>query len=563
MAGLILVDRPPRRPLLGVLWREHLWPAARFVLVIAAVVVLGPFLVLVSLLPLSALLLVFPAFAPSESVLSESVARRSVFANLFHRAASLALGLLALAAIVACAVGVVALVPLSPLGKGLLVPLLAYLFDLGILLAVGRVPLAYNVRNLFVRWRITVITVTAFTVIVALLTTMLAFVNGMYELTGQSGRPGNVFVLSDGATDEGFSNLGYNDVSNVERNRATLDRDDQPLPRPIGVGTVQHDGQEVHLASRETYIIVTQSVPGADPEHPRRRFVALRGVADPFIAGQVHAVEPMPGGRWFSDSGVSRDGRYIEAVLGEGVAGTLGGDVGKPTLEVGDHFNMGDRDWVVTGILKSEGSTFGSEVWAKQSLVGPIFRKEAYTTLVLRTADDTAEAADLLAYDLRTRFAQTKLRAVPETEYYSDLSKTNRQFLVGILFVAAIMAIGGIFGVMNTMFAAISQRTKDIGMLRLLGFKRWQVLVSFMLESLAIATAGGLLGCALGYLSDGWTASSVISAGQGSGKLVVLRLIVDTPTVLAGLLFTMVMGRLGGLVPALSAMRLRVLESLR
>jgi ABC-type antimicrobial peptide transport system permease subunit len=250
-------------------------------------------------------------------------------------------------------------------------------------------------------------------------------------------------------------------------------------------------------------------------------------------------------------------------VLGEGIAATLGGDFGKKALTVGDHFNLGDRDWVVTGVLKSEGSTFGSEVWAKQSLVGPMFRKEAFTTLVLRAEDDSAAGADALAYDLRTRFSQVKLRAVPETEYYADLSKTNRQFLVAILVVAAIMAIGGIFGVMNTMFAAISQRTKDIGMLRLLGFKRWQVLVSFMLESLAIAAAGGLVGCALGYLSNGWTATSIISAGQGSGKMVVLRLIVDTSTVLAGLLFTLVMGRLGGLVPALSAMRLRVLESLR
>src|SRR5947209_6072689 len=105
MAGLILIDQPTRRRLPAVLAGDYLWPAARFVLTIAAVVVLGPLLVLVSLLPLSALLLVFPAFVPSESVLSESVARRSLAADLFHRLASLALGLLALAAIVACAVG--------------------------------------------------------------------------------------------------------------------------------------------------------------------------------------------------------------------------------------------------------------------------------------------------------------------------------------------------------------------------------------------------------------------------------------------------------------------------
>jgi len=118
--------------------------------------------------------------------------------------------------------------------------------------------------------------------------------------------------------------------------------------------------------------------------------------------------------------------------------------------------------------------------------------------------------------------------------------------------------------VMNTMFAAISQRTKDIGMLRILGFARWQVLVSFFLETLVIALAGGLLGCALAYLFfDGATATSIVSSGQGGGKTVVLKLIVDANTVAIGVLFTLIMGALGGLVPALSAMRLRPLESLR
>ena len=84
------------------------------------------------------------------------------------------------------------------------------------------------------------------------------------------------------------------------------------------------------------------------------------------------------------------------------------------------------------------------------------------------------------------------------------------------------MAVGGVFGVMNTMFAAISQRIKDIGVLRILGFARWQILVSFFLESLVLALVGGLLGCALGSLADGWTATSIVCSGQGGGKSVVL-----------------------------------------
>jgi len=127
-----------------------------------------------------------------------------------------------------------------------------------------------------------------------------------------------------------------------------------------------------------------------------------------------------------------------------------------------------------------------------------------------------------------------------------------------------IMAFGGIFGVMNTMFAAISQRTKDIGVLRILGFGRRQVLVSFLLETMLIAFTGGVLGCALGSLAHGVTASSIISGGQGGfGKTVILRLVVDANTLAVGMMLTLVMGVAGGLLPALSAMRLRPLESLR
>jgi putative ABC transport system permease protein len=136
-------------------------------------------------------------------------------------------------------------------------------------------------------------------------------------------------------------------------------------------------------------------------------------------------------------------------------------------------------------------------------------------------------------------------------------------FLYGAMIIAAVMALGGVFGVMNAMFAAVAQRIKDIGVMRILGFKRWQILVSFMLESLVIAVVGGLIGMMAGSLFNGLTVTSVISSGQGGGKTVIFRLVVDATVILAGTLFTLVMGRLGGLIPALSATRLKILETLR
>lgn len=430
----------------------------------------------------------------------------------------------------------------------LLIPLAAGLLFMLLLAAVGRVPLRYNVRNLIVRWPITILTALAFTLVVGLLTVMLAFVNGMYRLTEGSGQPGNVIVLSDGATDEMFSNLGYRDSADVERQPGVL-RDEQDRP----------------LCSRETYIVVNQPIEGAKAGERQRRFLQVRGLDDPAVSGKVHGLDLHPGGAWFSPAGVEdlsgSNEAAIQTVLGEGIAREFGKDQQREPLRAGDVFEIGPRKWIVTGVLRSAGSTFDSEIWAKRQVVGPIFGKENYTSLVLRTRD--GDTAKTLADDLTKNFKKAALQAQRESDYYSRLSETNRQFLVAIIFVALVMAVGGVFGVMNTMFAAISARIRDIGVLRILGFARWQILVSFFLESLMIALIGGALGCGIGSLADGMSASSIASSGQGGGKSVLLILVVDANILSAGMLFTFIMGGLGGLIPSLSAMRLRPLEALR
>jgi ABC-type lipoprotein release transport system permease subunit len=423
-----------------------------------------------------------------------------------------------------------------------------------VLAVVGRVPLKYNLRNLLVRWRVTLLTALVFAVVAGLLTVMMAFVNGMYRLTQGSAQPGNVIVLSDGATDELFSSLAYGDTSDLER--------DPP--------NVLHDEDGRPLASWELYIVVNQPIPEASPLFKKghhRRFVQLRGIEDPVLSTRVHGLQLHPGGSLFSSGGVRSDpsggkDQVIEAILGEGIARAFGTDVGKPTLEVGDTFDFGPRRWVVSGILKTAGTTFDSEIWAKRQLAGEKFGKEnSYTTLVLRTAD--ADKARETASWLTTNFKKSAVMAQPETDYYEKLNETNKQFLVVFVIVAVFMAVGGVFGVMNTMFAAISQRIKDIGVLRILGFSPWQVLLSFFLETLLIALIGGLLGLGAGSLANGWNMTSIAGSGMGGGKSVVFKLAVDVNIWLGVMTFTLGMGIIGGLLPALSAMRLRALESLR
>jgi hypothetical protein len=424
-----------------------------------------------------------------------------------------------------------------------------------LLQAVGlirRVPLGYNIRNLAVRWKTTLMTGLAFTLVVGVVLVLLAFVNGLYALTKASAVPGNLMVLADGATDEVFSDLGYGDITQLET-RSYVKR--------ASIPEVTTD-RLVPLVSWELYQIVSHEIPNST----RRRLIQVRGLEDPVISAFVHDLNLKPGGQWFDPgAGVQTIGGdkepHVQAVLGEGVARVMGHDRGKETMAIGDTFQLGPRKWVVVGIMNSNGKTFDSEVWAKRKVVGEMLRKDTRSTAVIRVADglDPVQTAQ----DMTQDFKSPAIQARTEADYFESISQTNQVFLYASLFVAAITAIGGIFGVMNTMFAAISQRTREIGMLRILGFSRWQVLSSFFLESLVLALIGGLLGCALAYLFNGLSLTSQISAGQGGGKSVVLKLIVDGWLLGFGLLFSLAMGCIGGLLPSLSAIRLKVLDSLR
>jgi putative ABC transport system permease protein len=517
--------------------------------------------------------------------------------------------------------------PVSPI---LLVPIGVVILVLAALLVIGKVPLGYNLRNLVVRWWMTLLTAVAFALVIGLLTVMLAFVNGMAELTAGSGHPDNVIVMSDGSNDEAFSTLVFSDAGDVDFEPGIMRSDDgKPLvskevyiiaSMPIAPKEGHAKAQQIKghvrkiVIDRNEFVLtdekgtdlvfrladdgkvfanglegkldnlkpgdavwlayseqgnerIVSEVQGSN----RRRFVQVRGIEDPLIASQVHHLDLLPGGQWFSQAGVEdlptatgeNPETAVQAVIGSGVARELGPDLKKERLDLGDIFELGPKKWKVVGIMNSSGTTFDSEVWAKRSYVGELYGKpNTISSMTIRTA--SPEAASELATHLKNNFKKANLQTSTETEYYSKLRGINIQLLVGISFLTFWMAIGGVFGVMNTMFAAISHRTKDIGVLRILGYARWQILVSFLLESLVIALVGGLVGTALGSLFHGLSATSIVGSGQGGfGKTVILRLSVDANTLAIGFLLTLFMGLIGGLLPALNAMRLKPLESLR
>lgn len=508
----------------------------------------------------------------------------------------------------------------------LIIPLLAILGCLVALTFWGRVPIAYNIRNLIVRWPMTALTGFAFTVVIALLTAMLAFVNGMSKLTDDSGHPENVIVLADGSTDESFSTLNFTDSSDLDQQpgivtgaagkplcsrevyliasqhvapesgsggssaRGQIKRvvaaenrlilvDDKGDETPYQLGakasvTINNEPSQLDFMKPGDLVWLSYEQSGAERvisdlrASNQRRFVQIRGVEDPLIAAEVHGLE-LSSGNWFGDEGVEGlpatgdqvPETAVQVVLGEGAARALAPDLNKETLVVGDIFLLGPKKWKVVGILKASGTIFGSEVWAKRSYVGDLYGKPSVVSSITIRSDSPGAAKTLV--ETLKNYKQANLAPQTETEYYSK----QRTFLLiiqtAIIILTAFMALGGVFGVMNTMFAMISQRSKDIGVLRIIGYARWQILVSFLLESMGIALLGGLLGCALGSAAHGFNMTSVVGAGQGFGKTVALKLTVTPNTILIGVLLTMSMGLVGGLLPAISAMRVRPLESLR
>jgi putative ABC transport system permease protein len=223
---------------------------------------------------------------------------------------------------------------------------------------------------------------------------------------------------------------------------------------------------------------------------------------------------------------------------------------------VGDPLAMGRVQRKIVGAFTCACSIFESEVWVDLDDLAKQFHREgSCSTVLLHTAD--ARAAGELCQRLNS-IRQLSIDAQTEPAYYLKQSDQTQMLQTAGITVAFFMGIGAVFGVANTMFAAIGQRTRDIAVMRLLGFRKHEILISFLIEALLIAAFGGLLGTALGYSVNGISINSVLSA-----KSVAFAFTIDSMTMVIGLLFTLLLGVVGGVLPAMAAMRIDPLQSLR
>jgi putative ABC transport system permease protein len=381
------------------------------------------------------------------------------------------------------------------------------------------IPLSYNIRNLRVRWKTTLMTISGFALVTAALVVMLACLNGVEAVCATSGQPHNVIVLSFGSTDEVLSRINADDASQIEAMR--------------GIG---RDSDGRLLSSREVFLVIQSSL-AAEQEGA---FLQVRGVTPSalLVHPQVRVVE----GRMFQTGN-------SEMIIGCGVMRSRG-------LKVGDQLTLGRKTWTISGVFRADGA-LESEVWGDLNEVTSHFRRTgSYTSLVLRTHDESA--ANALIRSLRSN-RSLRTQSLTEREYYARQAAPLAVIRGTTWGMALVMALGAVFGIMNTMYAAIGERIKDIAVMRVIGFSQVQILCAFLLETMLITAAGIGVGLLVGSATNGLTLSSAIGT---TGLEVEFAFRVDAQVVVQSAAVVLAMGIAGGLIPALSAVRIRAVEAL-
>ena len=230
-----------------------------------------------------------------------------------------------------------------------------------------------------------------------------------------------------------------------------------------------------------------------------------------------------------------------------------------PGLELGGVLRHLRKEFRVVGVFESEGGAFESEVWGDFDTIGALYgRGTAANSLVVRMKDENQIPS--LDQWIRNQPGMA-LRAAPERAYYEDQAGPLVAVLRGLaVLVAAIMGIGAVFGAMNTMYAVVAARTRELATLRALGFSRRAILLSVVIESTVVALAGGLIGCVLAYTMHGYSTST--TTVQSLTEIAFAFRI--TPAIVAwSLAFALAMGVAGGLLPAIRAARLSIAAAVR
>ena len=384
------------------------------------------------------------------------------------------------------------------------------------------IPVSYNLRNLVVRKTTTLMTALGIALTVAVLLAILALVSGLHDAFASTGNPLQVMVLRKGSDSElvsGITRIVYQDM----KFRAGVARaaNGDPMVSPEGV--------------------VVISLPSVD--NPDGSNITLRGITPMGI--QMREGIKLAAGRWF-DSGKR------EIVVGKAIAARF------PAARLGKKVAFGRGEWEVVGIMDAGKSAANSEIFADLNLTGADFgRTEGFSSVLMRATDPVTVAAVVNGLNNDQRLT---VSARTEMDYYEAQTKSGLLIEFLGFFISIIMAIGSGFAATNTMYAAVARRSREIGTLRVLGFSRGSILLSFLGESLALSLIGGILGCLLVLPLNGIT-TGIMNFATFSEVAFNFRV---TPLIMvSGVCFAMILGAVGGFFPARNAAKKEILTALR
>lgn len=386
------------------------------------------------------------------------------------------------------------------------------------------IPITYSLRSVAVRKGSSAMAVGGIALVVLVFVTLLSLAAGFRRVVESSGSANNVIVVRKGADAE-------------LQSQVTRD-----VARVVGELPIVAEEGGRKLVVCESVLIVSRPKQGGGETN-----VTIRGT--PPHARDVHSEVRLTEGRWYTPGSG-------EAVLGVGLARRLR-DVG-----LGQTMTIGRNTWHIVGLFEAGGSSLESELWMDGDLLQSAFHRDGvFQSVLFRAAGDAREAVEqltaLTASDLRLRTIQ----ALTEKEYYQKQAKLMADLITilgGIL--TGIMSIGAIVGAMNTMYAAVSQRRREIGCLLSMGFAPESVWLAFMIESLMLAALGAVVGCATSLAFNGMKTGMTNWAtfSETAFEFRVTSGILITATVLS-----LAMGFVGGVLPAFRAARMKVVDALR
>jgi len=384
------------------------------------------------------------------------------------------------------------------------------------------IPLSYNVRNLRLRKGLTIMTALGIALTVATAVFIMALLAGLNRAFGATGDSLNVLVLRKGSTSELAA-------GGVQRDALQVIRD---LP-----GVAKNNRGEPLVSGEDILVIVLPRKDGTGEVNVTTRFLTPLGIE---MRPKVHLIT----GRWFTPG-------QREVVVSKSISQRFA------RTNIGDQMRIGNGDWNVVGIFDANGTAHESEIWGDINQLATDFERTVYSSVLLRATDPvSADALKNRANDDQ----RLELNGMLEPDYYASQTKSGAPIkFVGII-VAIIMAIGSSFAAMNTMYAAVAYRGREIATLRVIGFSRPSILTSFVLESLLLSLLGAIVGIVLMLPFIDMTTGT---SNQVTFSEVVFSLRMTPAVVVTAITFAVVMGLLGGLAPAWHAARQDILAALR